>query len=302
MWGQDRWRLAPALTATLGLRVEHWRAFDGLNFSAAPALNTRQPKLSDTGVSPKATLAWTPAPAWTVKASFGVADRFPTVQELYQSVTVGTLLTVPNPDLKPEHVIASELSAERAWSTGRVRLSLFTEDVDDALISQTGQVSTGPATSAPASFVQNVGHDRSRGVEAVASQTLGRFDLSGWLTYVDTEITDDAAFPAAVGKAIPQVPALRGAVVATWRPDARTAATVAARYSDRSFGAIDNSDTYANTYQGFGAWFVVDLHLRRAMTEHLALEAGVNNLTDRTYFIFHPFPGRTYTAGLKWTY
>jgi hypothetical protein len=28
-------------------------------------------------------------------------------------------------------------------------------------------------------------------------------------------------------------------------------------------------------------------------------ELGVDNLTDSKYFLFHPFPGRTFLAGLK---
>ena len=306
VWAQDRWRVVTAVTATVGLRLERWRAYDGLNFvaptAATPAeLSAVQPEIESFRASPKFTLAWEPAAGWTLKGSVGVADRFPTVQELYQSTTVGGVVLVPNPDLKAEHVLSSEVSGERVWASGRARVSLFSEDVGDALISQTGQIATGPNTFTAASFVQNVGHDRSRGVELVAAQDVpGRINLSGWLTYVDTRITRDS-FAGAVGKQIPAVPRLRGAVVASWRPTDRVTATLAARYSDRSFGTIDNSDTYANTYQGFGAWFTADAHARFRVTDHVSVEAGINNLTDRRYFVFHPFPGRTYVADIKWT-
>lgn len=308
VWAQDRWRVVPAVVATVGLRLERWRAYDGLNFTAgatptaAPLLNRLQPEVESFRASPKFTLAWEPAAGWTLKGSVGVADRFPTVQELYQSTTVNGVVLVPDPNLKAEHVLSSELSAERVWTSGRARLSLFSEDIDDALISQTGQIATGPNTFTAAAFIQNVGHDRSRGVELVAAQDMpGRVNLSGWLTYVDTRITADTAFPTAVGKQIPQIPRLRGAMVASWRPTDRITATLAARYSDRSFGSIDNTDTYANTYQGFGAWFVADAHARLRVTDHVSVEAGINNLTDRRYFVFHPFPGRTYVADVRWT-
>ena len=288
--------------ATIGGRLEHWQASDGLNFSLTPALNKAQPELDATRFSPKGVLAWTPLDGFTLKASLGVANRFPTVQELYQSVTVGAILAVPNPNLKPEHALSSELSGAYAWRSGRVQLSLFSEDIDNALISQTGPLATGPNTTTAATFVQNVGHDRSRGVELVGAQDLpGRVNLSGWLTYVDSRITEDAAFPQAVGKQIPQLPCLRGAVVASWRPTSTITASLAGRYSDRSFGAVDNSDTYANTYQGFGSYFVVDTKVRWQVTPHVELDAGVNNLTERSYFLFHPFPQRTWVAGVRWT-
>ena len=150
--------------------------------------------------------------------------------------------------------------------------------------------------------MQNVGHDRSRGVELVGAQTLpGHVELSGWLTYVDSRITEDAAFPQAVGKQIPALPRLRGAVVASWRPTSTVTATLAGRYSDRSFGAVDNSDTYADTYTGFGAYFVMDAKVRWRVRPNVELDAGVNNLTDRSYFLFHPFSQRTWIAGVRWT-
>ena len=226
------------------------------------------------------------------------------MQELYQQVTVGPVLATPDPNLRPEHAISGELSAERAWRSGQLRLSLFGERIDDALISQTGQVAVGGALQA-ASFVQNVDRVRTRGVEVVASQDdvgLRGLQLSGWITYVDAKTVRDAAFPAAQGKDLPQLPRLRGAATATYRPNPRLALTLGARYSDRSFGAVDNSDTYANSFQGFGAFFVVDAHARYRFTPHLSGELGLDNLTDRSYFLYHPFPGRTAIASLKWDY
>ena len=110
------------------------------------------------------------------------------------------------------------------------------------------------------------------------------------------------ATAAAVGKALPQLPHWRGAVVATYSPTARWDVTLAARYSDRSFATIDNSDHYANTYQGFEAFFVVDAHARYAINDHLAAGVGVTNLGDRKYFLFHPFPQRSVVVDLKYTY
>ena len=35
------------------------------------------------------------------------------------------------------------------------------------------------------------------------------------------------------------------------------------------------------------------------MGKSVAAELGVDNLTDSRYFLFHPFPGRTFVASLK---
>ena len=298
-WAQDVWRITPELTLTLGGRYEWWRAYDGQNVSAAPALNVAQPELDHQAFSPKAVAAFTPSEGWLLKASVGVANRFPTVTELYQAVTTGPILSVPNPNLKPERALSSELSAERRWSNASLRVSLFDERVRDALLSQTAPL--GPAT---ASFVQNIDRTRATGVEVVGDwrDEAHRLELSGWVTWLDTEIEADRALPAAVGKRLPQLPRWRGALVATWSPTERFDLTLAGRYSDRMFATIDNSDHYANTYQGFGAFFVADVHARYRLTDSLTADLAVNNLNDRSYFLFHPFPQRTLILGLKYDY
>lgn len=300
LWAQDAWTLTPQLKLTVGGRYEHWRAYDGLNFSASPALNIAQPEITHDTFSPKAVLAWSPSSDWTVKASVGLAYRFPTVTELYQAITVGQQLQVPNPNLKPERALSSEFSVQRTWSTGNARVTVFDERINNTLLSQTALLA-----GAQVSFIQNVDRTHATGVEFVARQQdvlVRGLELSGWVTYVDAKIDRDAAFSAAVGKNLPQLPHWRGAVVATYTPTAKLTLTLAARYSDRAFASIDNSDHYANTYQGFGGYFVMDARVRYQLTPHLAAGLGVNNLNDRAYFLFHPFPQRTVIADLKYTY
>jgi iron complex outermembrane receptor protein len=300
VWLQDAWTLTPQLKATLGGRFEHWRAYDGVNVSASPALNVSQPALSDDAFSPKATLAYAPAPGWRFKGSVGVAYRFPTVTELYQAITVGALLAVPNPNLKPERALSSELSVERTWPDASVRLSLFDERLRNTLLSQTAALATDTA-----SFVQNIDATHATGVELVGDRRdlfVPGLEISGWVTYVDARIDRDAAFAAAVGKALPQLPHWRGAITASYSPTPRLDLSLAARYSDRSFASIDNSDHNADTYQGFDGYFVADVHVRYRITPHLTAGVGVDNLNDRAYFLFHPFPQRTVIADLTVSY
>jgi len=300
---EDAIRLSPDVGLTVGVRQERWRAFDGLNYSLAPALNVTQPKLSADRTSPKAVLAWTPNADWRLTASVGRAYRFPTVGELYQAVTVGTQLAVPNPDLAPEKALSSELSLERSWPKGRLRLSLFTEDIEDALISQTAPLTPGSTTLV--AFVQNVDKVRSRGLEAAAEAhdvLVKGVDLSGSVTWVDSETRKDPAFPPAVGKRTPQLPRLRWTAVATWRATDRLTLTTAARYASRPFGTLDNSDLVGHTYQGFEGYLVVDARATYRIDDHWSAAIGVDNLNNRDYFVFHPFPQRSALAELHYVY
>ena len=83
---------------------------------------------------------------------------------------------------------SGELAVERAIDKGRVRVSLFQENLADALISQN---STIPGTNTIGASVQNIDRIRSRGIELVADKSdvlIRGLDLSGSLTWVDSEI------------------------------------------------------------------------------------------------------------------
>ncbi|HTP61850.1 MAG TPA: TonB-dependent receptor [Burkholderiales bacterium] len=306
LWAQDAWRFAPGLLLTLGARQEWWRASDGLNFSAAPASNVNQPTLTSTKFSPKASLAWEASRDWLVTGSYGTAYRFPTVTELYQAVTVGGVVYTPNPNLRPEQAYSGELALERAFARGRIRLSLFQENLQDGLISQN---STIPGTNVIGSSVQNIDRIRSRGAEFVAqrSDALVRgLDLTGSLTYVDSIILSDPGFRNAAGvltnvagKYTPNIPKWKATGVATYRYDDHLSGTVAARYSARVYATVDNTDVYTHTFQGFDSFFVVDARLNYNFDRQTRASIGVDNLNNQKYFLFHPFPQRTAFAELK---
>jgi len=294
VWAQDIWTLLPDLKASAGLRYEDWRAYGGNNFSASPVLNVNQPRISASTLSPKGTIAWQVSDAWRLTGSWGVAYRMPTVTELYQAITTGTTLTVPNPNLKPERASSYELAAEHRNDSGFVRLSVFEEDITSALLSQSAPLVAGSNTLF--SFVQNVDRTQVRGVEFVVDQYDVLFpglELMGSLTAADGRIRQDNAFAAAVGKFIPGAPKLKANAVATYRLE-DWAFTLGARYSDRSFGTIDNSDVVSQTYQGFAGYFVADARVRYKVNENWNISLGVDNLNNDKYFLFHPFPQRTF--------
>lgn len=305
LWLQDAWRFTPDWLATLGLRYEHWRASDGFNFSGGTAIV--QPDRSDTGISPKATLDWTLAPDWRLTGSIGRAVRFPTVAELYQIVSTGSTFVSPNPNLAPERAFTGELAAERSLASGIVRVSLFQETTRDALIAQT---STIAGVAAPVSFVQNVGKIRSRGVEFVAERhdvAVRGLDLEGSVTFVDSEILADEGFTSpsgstAVGKRVPNVPRWRATAVATYRPNDAWTFTLAGRYSGRQYSTLDNSDTTASVFGAFDSFTVFDARARWQIHPNLSAALGIDNLTNRTYFLFHPFPQRTLVASVELAY
>jgi iron complex outermembrane receptor protein len=308
LWVQDAWRFAPQFKLTLGVRQEFWRARDGFNYAtnAASSKTTIQPNLSASRFSPKASLTWDANQDWRVTGSYGTAYRFPTVSELYQAVNSGVTIVTPNPNLKPERAYSGELAVERAIEKGRVRVSLFQENLADALISQN---STIPGNTLNGASIQNIDRIRSRGVELVADKgdvfTRG-LDLSGSMTFVDSKILSDPNFKNSnnvltdvTGKYTPNIPRYKATALATYRFDERWSGTLGARYSARAWATVDNTDINPNTYQGFDHYFVVDVRVRYQIHKQLSAAIGIENLNNEKYFLFHPFPQRTVVAELK---
>jgi iron complex outermembrane receptor protein len=303
LWAQDKWNFAPGWTATLGGRVEMWRAYDGYNITGSTAV--AQPPVQAGNFSPKASVAWQIDPEWSTRLNYGQAVRYPTVNELYQIVTVGLVNVVPNPGLKPETAQSFEWSIERKDRRTALRLSLFEENTANALIQQTSTVN-GILTN----NWQNVGLIRNRGVEfAGEARDVGirGLDLGGSVTYVDSKILSNAAFGSSfgstsVGMWAPYVPQWRGTAVATYKPDGKWSFTAAARWQGWMYSTLDNSDYVHNVYGSFDPFFVVDLKARYRFMERAAIEVGVDNVGDYKYFLFHPFPQRTFIASLKATF
>lgn len=302
LWAQDAWMLAPTWMATLGARYEDWRALDGFNFNGGVAVH--QPEESASDFSPKAVLAWQIAPDWQLTGSLARAVRFPTVSELYQLVSTGSTFTSPNPDLKPERALSGELAAEKMFAMGSLRVSLFQESTRDALIAQT---STLPDVAAPVTFVQNVDKVRNRGVEIAVEQRdalITGLQLQGSLTFVDSTILSDPGFVSASGttadgKHAPNVPRWRATGVATYSPDTHWSFSLAGRYSGKQYSTLDNTDNTSNVFGAFDRFLVFDTRVRYRFNDSASIAIGIDNLTDEKYFLFHPFPQRTYLADLK---
>jgi iron complex outermembrane receptor protein len=308
IWAQDAWKVAPTLRLTVGGRYEQWRGFDGFNANGTTEIT--QPTVSATKFSPKAVLSWSPNVEWNVTGSVAKAYRFATAAELYQLVTTGTTFTSPDPHLRPDNDLASELRVTKYSDRGQVTASLFQDDVHDAIISQFLPLVPGSTTLF--SYLSNVDHVRARGAELsmdVHDLFLRNLDFSGSATYLDARTLalsgrSSATAPegSAVGKFLPNIPKWRGSFASTYRPVPRFAMTLAGRYSSKLYTTLDNSDVRFNTYQGFGEWFVADARATFKFDPHWTGSFGVDNLLNRKYFLFHPFPQRTFVVNVKVAY
>lgn len=323
-WLQDAWDFDREWNLTAGGRLENWDAYDGLNSTTVGgALKTiNQSNRNSVNFSPKGKLTWNPNQSLRFGAAIAQAYRYPTAGELFQSSTVGTTVYNANPNLRPEEALSSEFSSEYFLPNGKLRLSFFQEKINNAIYAMSTLLSNG----AVANTNQNVGQTDLFGLEFSGEAKdvwIDTLNLYGSGTWTDGRITSNAATDAAAliaaqsasnlatnpgtgwpstGAMLPRIPTYRATFTVSYSPIDKMTTSISGRYSSATFSQLNNSDINHMTYVGNSAYFVVDAKVNYKFSKQWSINAGIDNLNNEHYWIFHPFTQRTYTAQLKFNY
>ncbi len=344
LWAQDAIDVRKDLKITLGLRAETWKASDGYNqsfntsnpFAPFNATNPRpsnsalspiyQPNLVSTRFSPKGSIKWTPDDKWTLSANIGIANRFPTVRELYNlSVTPGATNQVfnPNPNLRPETDLSKELNFERKLGEdGQARLTFFDDEVRDYILSN---FTYAPGTNVQVSTNKNVNRIRNSGIELAASkdnlyfkglQAFGSVDfvnsrIISWSDWQPQLPAAGAPFGATLqwpwaisvaGKNVPLMPKWRWTAGVTYSPNDHWSFTTAIRWQDRVWSTAANNDQVHGIFGSFDRFCIVDIKSHYKYNDRLSFDFGIDNVNNFQYAYFHPVPQRTYIFSGKYEY
>lgn len=344
LWAQDAIKIDPKTKLTMGIRGESWQASNGINESMpgtigpggfgyfgvtaanqakyrAAMMPTYQPTLYHTRFSPKGSLEYLIDDKWKVTGNIGMANRFPVVGELYNlSFNSSTNSNaIPNPYLSPEVALTKEVVLERSIGEGQSgRVTLFDEEVRDALVQQTSYVN---GSSVLSNQWTNISRIRNSGVEVAFNKNnvgIQGMEIMGSATWVNSRIISDPTWAptttyknpwsgnydswcfSVAGKNMPYVPEWRGTLAATWRPDDAWTFTLAGRYQSKMWSTLSNNDYATMVYQGFDGFLVADFKTTYKVTDHVQADFGINNLNNYKYVLFHPFPQRTYYGSLKY--
>jgi iron complex outermembrane receptor protein len=295
---QDTWAFAQDWKLIPGVRYEHWRASDGRRAQGPVAL--AYPARSESFWSPKLALERVLSDAWTARLSLARAYRLPTVSELFQGRITGTALIANDPDLNAERSFSKDLTFERAAVGARLRLSLYEDDIREALFSQTNTTVFPTLTN-----IQNVDRVRARGIEAAADvQELltEALDVSLSVAHNHAKILENDTNPISVGKYFYRIPGWRADLVGTYHVMPWLSSTLALRYSGRQYNTLDNTDLHPDTFGGTSRYFVADAKVNVTPGDHTRLGIGVENLSDERYFVYHPYPGRTWYAEAQFSF
>ena len=224
----------------------------------------------DSAFSPRAVAVWALSPEVIARASLGWSFRAPTLNERYRGFRAGNAETLPNPDLVPESLRTIEGGVAWLPRAGALRVTLFRNDLDDAVTNVTISVTPTLITRRR----QNVG-----GVAAWGSEVEGEWrlapaaTLTGGLALTRSRFVD---YPPLEGLTVPQVPAWQGTVGV--RGAGPFGLALAAQV--RSFSKQYDDDR--NTLE-LGGGTVVDVSVLRAVGSRVTVFANLENLFNDDY-------------------
>ncbi|HJV63274.1 MAG TPA: TonB-dependent receptor [Albitalea sp.] len=318
LYAQDAGRLRDDLVLTLGWREERFSTFDGQQLLRVAACTPSAAvvcvdngdgsfgklvpyaRRDLSGSSPKASLAWTLPSEWLLKASYGRGVRFPNVEELYNGTVTAASQTLSDPNLAPERSDALELGAEKDWERHHLRVSLFHDDVRDAILRQSDNSVTPSVTR-----VSNVDRVKTSGIELVwqtQDWLLHGLSIDANAAFARSKVTANARDPQSVGKTWLRVPKMRANLLVAYRPNASWMTSLGVRHSGRAYNDTYNLDVNPDVYGGVSSFTFVDLRASWRFSRQLELAVGVDNAGDSRGYQAHPYPGRTFFTELRATY
>lgn len=98
------------------------------------------------------------------------------------------------------------------------------------------------------------------------------------------------------------MPQWRASALANYHWDAQLSTSLGLRYSGDQFSNLNNTDVNGFAYTAASRFLVVDVRARYAIEPKLVAAFGIDNLTNAQYWNFHPYPGRTSVAELKYDF
>lgn len=204
-----------------------------------------------------------------LRASAFRAFRTPTMNELYRTGQVGSLITLPNGNLLSERATGAEGGAD--WTTPHRFLSAQATYFWTEINRPVSAVLLAGTTYKR----ENLGQIQSQGV-ALGAQVHPAQGLSvnfGY-QYAHAVVTAFSAQPQFVGLWIPEVPRQSATAQLRYQKGAGSY-TLAARESGRAF------DDTSNTYE-LHSFFVVDAYADYRLRRHVSVYISLQNLFNRS--------------------
>jgi iron complex outermembrane receptor protein len=302
VYAEDEFRLTPNSSATIGIRGDWWRAYDGGITQDTGIVSTDvYPEREHQSFSPKLSYQARLGEAWDVQLSLGAATRYPTVGELFQGrFNVTTRSIDPgsfDPDLKPERSRDANLLLRWAKRDLTLTSSVFYQEIDDSILlfpalNQFGVIVTN---------YKNIDSMRQYGIELIAEAEnvlVDGLDFDANVARTDARTLRNSWDIASEGEEFPGVPDWRAGATLRYRASAYVSASLGWRYASR-----ENSDlsgvSIGDTYGFLSGYSMIDARVSWKPRDSLEVNLGVDNLTDQKAYAVYPLAQRTAFAEFK---
>ncbi|MDD2357833.1 MAG: TonB-dependent receptor [Thiovulaceae bacterium] len=234
---------------------------------------------------------------WSVYGGVDKKSRIPSIKDRY-SYKMGQF--VPNPDLHQESTINYEIGTAKKFSNAYVKASLFAANVDDYIQSVYVPIWYKKGTTiTQQQQLQNVGNMTQRGVELEGTYAVNdKLSFDGSYTHLDMKNSNSAI-------KITDVPADKFFVTGTYTPLDALSWINSFEYDSSRYSLSGASTTPGNTVNYMsGDVAIVNTKIVYHATKALSLEAGINNLLDRNYYLAYGYPeaGREYYGNVRYKF
>jgi len=294
---QDEIGILKNLTGYLGLREDWWQTSDGhVYVPGKSGYSIDYDTRDDSSLNPKAALVYKPFTATALRTSIGKAFRAPNTYDLYRTWTSSSGITyASNPDLKPETVTSWDGGIEQGlWKGMTVKATYFENHMEDLIYRKT--------VSATLQEGINAGKAKSQGVELEAEQKFAiGLTLFANYTYTDSEIEENEANPASVGKKLMQVPEHLFNAGASYEQGPFTV-SLAGQYASKRYGSDTNSDVVDGVYTSYDPYTLIGAKVTCKITANAEVSVAIDNLLDEEYYGYYKGAGRSFFTELTFRY
>ena len=257
-----------AFTFEIGARADAWQSEP--EDPSQPAKNVEY-------ISPRAAVSFRTG-RFQFQASGYYANRTPSLNELHRRFAVGNQVTNANPELDPETLTGVEGGVLTRFARTSVRATAFVNKLDGAIANITlSQTATGITR-----IRRNADEINAKGLEMeIDTRFTNTLSATGQVVFTSSHFGASqraSETPALIGKNVPQVPKVQGAVAVTWAEPRLLTAATQIRFSGKQFD--DDLNTPALELGSYAVW---DATVSRQIVRGLNAFLSVENILDEEF-------------------
>ena len=304
VFAQEEYKIIDPLSMYLGLRYDHYKKYSGysryINEDGSYERSVDHGDGSYSELSPKVAFGYKADEDTNYYASYGHSFNPPPLYQIYRDGGGDMGDVTANPDLDPEVSDTFEIGLKKKlFSRTNIGISLYTVKTDDKILYTTHYL-PGTTTKAYKRY-ENHGTEKRNGVELDIrhnfTDAFGAYINYAWQTgeVEVTEVTDTNLSSSTTDNYdIPEHLVHAGL---TYNKDSLNMLLDSQYVSERQ-----SPDSVTGEYGAEDAFFIVNATINYEFFKGTTLQLSVDNLLDEEFYSNEATSGRTYTAGMRYSF